>query len=926
MDTTTTTATVTRKERRRQERLAKKNRKRPLSDTATAVSTITEPSPKTRSSSADHFINVGAKKPKTATSHTTATATPLISKATTGQRNISTEKKRRDVHDPYRHLDPSVAAALRRDDAEIAALEAQLGKKRTLHKEYATLDGYGDDFGDFLDQLDTLPHRIISSDSVSTRDGRRQRMDYSDSWDEESDGSRQELSSEQDDLDIDDSEDDDEELIPMKQPATIMGQEADADEELSSDNGGPGDDEHDDSKDDLEPEREQQGSDDENDSSLEPDHDASVTYQPTPGQDIYGKPLSWSGALGAPQRYIPPHLRPSSSSSSSSTANNSSTTTASEAPSFSGGGGGADRPGLAAATTTDTSHHGAIQRALNGALNRLSEDTLVPVLQSIAALYTAHPAADVNDCYWRLTQRLCVAPSVVATAGLVPVYVAALASVQLQHGDSAQLAEFVLERVVLELWKGLPLARHGGGGGGAVLKDASTSHEDENVVVESKAVCNLALLLCYFYNFGLVHCTLMYDIIRALLEACCEIDVEILLLVIRHCGRTLRSDDPTAIKEIVQLVQTKALDQAIRAKISPSRCDFMVSAMVDFKNNKRRKQDQALTDKTAKLRKAIGHIKSYIATSTKVQRCSDASLRISLQDILHAETKGRWWKVGASWAGNQERLGTETAATLSNTDQANGIRGDMTGPKGDVENDVRLLQLAAKYRMNTDARRTIFCIVMGSIDFEDCFEKLVRAEMLKNRSERDTVRVVLECCGHESSFNPFYAHLAARLCEYQPQCKFSLQLAFWDIFKQFDSLKPRKVANLAKLLFHLVAVHNVLRLNVIKAIDLADIDELPETAMIFVTIFLSSILEHFEDPGDVFRLFENSIGLKKLTANSDDEEDNEVGRIDGLEALQANLTVFLVQVLQSSPKNKKGSKFRANLKAATKACNSNSIF
>jgi nucleolar MIF4G domain-containing protein 1 len=228
--------------------------------------------------------------------------------------------------------------------------------------------------------------------------------------------------------------------------------------------------------------------------------------------------------------------------------------------------------------------------------------------------------------------------------------------------------------------------------------------------------------------------------------------------------------------------------------------------------------------------------------------------------------------------------------------------------------------------MNTDARRTIFCIVMGSIDFEDCFEKLVRAEMLKNRSERDTVRVVMECCGHESAFNPFYAHLAARICEYQPQCKFSLQLAFWDMFKQFDSLKARKVANLAKLLFHLVAMHNVLRLNVIKAIDLADIDELPEAALIFVTIFLSSILEHFEDPSDVFRLFENSIGLKKLTVNSDDEDDNEIGRIDGLEALQANLTVFLAQVLQSSPKNKKGSKFRANLKAATKACNSNSIF
>jgi len=37
-----------------------------------------------------------------------------------------------------------------------------------------------------------------------------------------------------------------------------------------------------------------------------------------------------------------------------------------------------------------------------------------------------------------------------------------------------------------------------------------------------------------------------------------------------------------------------------------------------------------------------------------------------------------------------------------------------------------LLQVAANQRMNTDVRRTVFCIVMGSQDYVDASERLLR--------------------------------------------------------------------------------------------------------------------------------------------------------------------------------------------------------
>jgi nucleolar MIF4G domain-containing protein 1 len=384
------------------------------------------------------------------------------------------------------------------------------------------------------------------------------------------------------------------------------------------------------------------------------------------------------------------------------------------------------------------------------------------------------------------------------------------------------------------------------------------------------------------------------------------------LIFLSHCGRSLRSDDPLALKEIVLEVQKRA----VAVSSTSSRIDYMLSAMMDLKNNKRRKQDQGWSDKATKLRKSIGQIKSKVATSNG--KASDNSLRITLKDILEAETRGRWWRVGASWSGNQ--FHDEDRKNDEPDEDSTKIK-----PSASIGEDDRLLKLASKYRMNSDIRRSVFCIIMGAADCEDAFEKIVRAGVLKNKNERDTVRVLMECCGNEKTYNKFYEHLASRICEYQGRCRFTFQLAFWDIFKQFDDMKLRKSANLAKLLFALTTKHRVLKLNVLKAIDMASPEDLPETATIFLTIFFSNVMEYFEDESGVSELFASGIHQGKQQSEDEMGEDA-LGHADEADALRASLTLFFIQVLKSSPKYKKGSKFRVNLKAAIKACDTDNFF
>lgn len=810
---------------------------------------------------------------------------------------------------PYHHLDSDIALALRRDDEEIAMLESKLNVSRDrdrLKREYAKLEGYGRDFGDFLDDLDLVVQNVVSKTDMN----KRYKTLHPDS-------------SEEDDCSIDDepqdhiedSDDTEEEVVPMKAPA--FDDDIDDANWIQNDNNSGSDDENleedetpvgDDSDDDFDGNKsgsfdfreDEETSEENNDEKDELDHDFTDTYRPSVGEDIYGKSLpSCNDDSVKPQKYVPPHVRKQLTNSVSDT-----------------------RKSLEyEANDTDQRKETmrSLTRSINSILNRLSEGTIVSVVQSLAELYGSYPTADVNATLWNHTQHACVLQKSMIMTGLVPIYIATVVGVHLQNGDTAQLIEYLLENVVTTFWSQLQYSRSKNESKGQNSRSGSSRDGDQDDIHDestvNKEICNLALILCYMYNFNVVHCTLLYDIIRDLItHSHCDVDVELLLLIIHHCGRTLRTDDPTALKVIVSLVQQQSLEYSRNHpnQIS-SRNQYMVSAMVDLKKRKRRKQDQKFVDVVVQLRKVLGHIKasSHSKSNLRSGASSDASLRITLRDILDAPVKGRWWKVGASWSGADDNAGTSTERNHhtagSDTREENAI-------------DDKLLKLASKYHMNTDTRRTIFCIIMGSADYEDCFEKLVRAGMLKHRAERDAVRVLTECCSNERSFNPFYAFLAARICTYQPQCKFSFQLAYWDMFKQIDEWNARKVANAAKLLFHLVAVHKCLKINVIKALDIGAPEELSEAAMLFVTIFLSNIMEHFENREDTVRLFETARPKKNFHRNASESDMNDD---DGI---QASLTVFLMQVLKVSPKNKKGSRFRANLKAAIQACETDDFF
>lgn len=323
--------------------------------------------------------------------------------------------------------------------------------------------------------------------------------------------------------------------------------------------------------------------------------------------------------------------------------------------------------------------------------------------------------------------------------------------------------------------------------------------------------------------------------------------MELLLLLLRHSGYQLRSDDPQALKQIVALVKEKftaatadpvaGIDAeaggttvapgvnggrgsesslaeeagrwkaAFGARTSPSssssppgdddnsstnavvggsRARYILETILELQSNKRSRIQEQGQESGRRVRKWLGSVKAAKGGGGG-SGGGDASLRVTWAELVSTESKGRWWRVGAAWAGRgpsspspsssspatPRQGGAAVGAAVGDTASAGSGSstggGDENGERGGSEAG-GLLALAVRQRMNTDVRRSVFVAIVGSSDCEDALEKILRLN-LKGAQEREIARVIVECCSQEGSYNPFYAHLAERVCDRQPKLR-----------------------------------------------------------------------------------------------------------------------------------------------------------
>ncbi|DBA70559.1 TPA: hypothetical protein ACH3X2_011953 [Trebouxia sp. C0005] len=467
-------------------------------------------------------------------------------------------------------------------------------------------------------------------------------------------------------------------------------------------------------------------------------------------------------------------------------------------------------PAARAAAQATAGGMSQLQRRMRGLLNRMSDSNLPGIVADVLQLAEQEGERAIADA---------------VTAEL------------LQAAAEGPRASERFAAVVAAFMSGLT-GTSDAQGIGANFTSALAARLDKASQQDQSLTCaNLASVLAHLYTCGLLPASTMYSFLDHLTQRFAEGDVATMLTLLQSCGLQLRSDDSVSMKDFVVAVHARAAKAGSEGGMS-QRAEIMLSLVLDIKNNKRR--DKA-SGPTAVLSPAV---------VTWLKQCHVGHVQLkglTWKKLLTSSKKGLWWM-----------------PSITDTDSLQPMKGNMAmtaledserGPGG-----AELLKLAAAQRMSTDARRAAFCVVMGSEDYIDASDRLLRLP-LKGESEREVVRVTVECCLQERSWNPYYSHLLQRLLASSKAHRVTLQYCLWDQFKLVDQTDMRRLINLAHLTAQLIASFT-LSATILKVVEFST--TMTARSMLLWRITFRHMLSVCKDNDSVQSVFSRIAGQEQL--------------------------------------------------------------
>ncbi|XP_071856134.1 nucleolar MIF4G domain-containing protein 1 [Bombus fervidus] len=426
-----------------------------------------------------------------------------------------------------------------------------------------------------------------------------------------------------------------------------------------------------------------------------------------------------------------------------------------------------------------------LKKQLKGCLNRVTEQNMYSIANQIEEMYMKNSRNNMNNVLSELVIESLVS-HVLTPDRLISEHMMLIAILHANIGIEvgANFLEKLIKQFVEMMEK---------------LQD-----------VANKELDNIVLMISHLYNFKVFGYKLLYQILDKLMAKFTEKEIELILLILKTVGFSLRKDDPSALKEFIQSLQRKASHE----NGGNSRIKFMLEILLAIKNNNINKIPQYDPSHVEHLKKVI---KSVIRKGNIITQ-----FNVSLMDLLHADESGKWWIIGSAWSGSSNVNDKGNAKEYNK-----------------LNFGTKILELARKQRMNTDTRKNIFCILMTAEDYLDAFEKLHHLG-LKNQQEAEIIHVLMHCCLQENKFNPYYAILAQKFCEYNRKYQLTIQYTLWDKLKTLETYDNKQLFNLAQFSIHLL-IEKCLALSVLKVIHFT---ELERHTMKFLRQIILGILLH----------------------------------------------------------------------------------
>ncbi|EYC04664.1 hypothetical protein Y032_0086g1914 [Ancylostoma ceylanicum] len=246
-----------------------------------------------------------------------------------------------------------------------------------------------------------------------------------------------------------------------------------------------------------------------------------------------------------------------------------------------------------------------IDRALMGTINRLSEGTLVRSHQVISEYWQNHSKNDVKSCLTNIMLRLIGSPYRLQDQ-LLSLYALFIAHIHAFTSDeiSAYFVEVFLRDFVEQI------------------------SQPQNT--DDKKLENSVVFMAHLLNFHVIKMSVVVEVIQKLREHLNVDNLQLVVTLASYSYKMLRRHYWTAFSEEMAAV-SRSLESAVFSGLP--RAKFLGETLVALQKTAPTNIDMSITEH---------HLKLFQGLRKKNKLVSDQELGMSLDDIIHAEERGRW--------------------------------------------------------------------------------------------------------------------------------------------------------------------------------------------------------------------------------------------------------------------------------------------
>ncbi|OAF66514.1 Nucleolar MIF4G domain-containing protein 1 [Intoshia linei] len=329
---------------------------------------------------------------------------------------------------------------------------------------------------------------------------------------------------------------------------------------------------------------------------------------------------------------------------------------------------------------------------------------------------------------------------------------------------------------------------------------------------------NLSCFLAYLYCYKVITLKLIYEILNILSKKCNERYLKIILDFLNVFHSFSRKEDSHVsekLKNIYNDFNKSDNDQRLRFGLLELENIFLNKTKFDI-------------DMTIKSIKAIKSCLSSPIGSNKIFA--------TLSDFLKVNENGRWWVVGAGIFQSKMK------------DAPIGVKKSTL-----IAMDQNLVNLAKKFKMNTEIRINIFCQIFESKNYNDAFNNINKLN-LNSVQKRQIVHVLFQLILKCKKPKDFYVLTLKKFVEFERNYKLTLKYTIWDHLKMIivDEMESVKMERFKIILSKLIRC-NIFDFTLFKIVYFSKVEN---NFVEFFRDLLVSILTENMDVGKQSQIFQ----------------------------------------------------------------------